>query len=159
MRSPTELTEAFRSGGLKVTPQRRKIFEILHGSELHPSAESVYEAAQQEMPTMSLRTVYQTLNDLAAMGEIAVLDLGTGASRFDPTTVPHHHLVCDRCGAVRDIHTDFPEVVVPPTAADGFTVGSTEIVFRGVCSACADAENLQHSTLSTHKKEALTRHG
>lgn len=136
MKDPDELTTEFRTRGFKVTPQRRKIFEVLSGSELHPSAEMVYQLVRTEMPTISLRTVYQTLNDLAAMGEIASLDLGTGATRFDPTSAPHHHLVCTECGAIRDLHSDFPDVTVPPVAADDFTVTATEIVFRGLCRTC-----------------------
>ena len=100
MKSPDELTEAFRRQGLKVTPQRQCIFRALHDNPEHPSAESVYELVRAEMPTISLRTVYQTLNDLAAMGELRQLDLGTGSARFDPNLDAHHHLVCDRCGKV-----------------------------------------------------------
>jgi len=140
MRSPAELTEAFRERGLKVTPQRQCIFRILAASDAHPSAEAVYEQAVAEMPTISLRTVYQTLNDLAAMGEIQALDLGTGAARFDPTTEPHHHLVCTRCGAVRDLYAAFDGVSVPQGHTQGFRIETTEIVFRGLCAACAQGD-------------------
>ena len=153
MKDPDELTTEFRARGFKVTPQRRKIFEVLSGSELHPSAEMVYQLVRTEMPTISLRTVYQTLNDLAAMGEIASLDVGTGATRFDPTSAPHHHLVCTGCGAIRDLHSEFPEVVVPSVAAGDFTVTATEIVFRGLCSTCAQSTRAlgdpPHKLLST----------
>jgi Fe2+ or Zn2+ uptake regulation protein len=138
MRTPRELTEAFRDRGLKVTPQRQCIFRILHSATEHPTAEWVYERASAELPTISLRTVYQTLNDLAQMGEIQALELGTGSSRFDPTVEPHHHLVCDGCGQVHDIHASYPSVVVADDDAHGFTVTSTEIVFRGLCARCRD---------------------
>ena len=66
------------------------------------------------METISLKTVYQTLHELAAMGEIAALDLGTGMTRFDPNVDGvHHHLVCRGCGKVRDLHADFSAVTVP----------------------------------------------
>lgn len=139
MKSPAELTELFRSRGLKITPQRQCIFRVLHGNEAHPTAESVYAAARAEMPSISLKTVYQTLNDLAAMGEIQQLDLGTGGRRFDPNTDAHHHLVCERCGTVRDLYATFPGLRVPPGKRQGFTVGSAEVVFRGLCPACAGA--------------------
>ena len=137
MKTPAELTKAFRARGLKVTPQRQCIFRILYGNDGHPTAESVYARAAAEMPTISLRTVYQTLNDLAAMGELAQLDLGTGSARFDPTLDPHHHLVCTGCGTVVDLHAEFPDVAVPAGAERGFTVDSTEIVFRGLCATCS----------------------
>jgi Fe2+ or Zn2+ uptake regulation protein len=139
VRSPGELTEIFRARGLKVTPQRLSIFRVLHGSTVHPTAEAVYEAVSAEMPTISLRTVYQTLNDLAAMGEIQAIDLGTGSARFDPHNDPHHHLVCESCGSIQDVDADFPGVTVPADLAVGFTVTTTEIVFRGRCRTCEAA--------------------
>jgi Fe2+ or Zn2+ uptake regulation protein len=139
VRSPEELTQIFRARGLKVTPQRQSIFSVLHRSSVHPTAEAVYDAVRTDMPTISLRTVYQTLNDLAAMGEIQAIDLGTGSARFDPNNRPHHHLVCDRCGRVQDVEVDFPGVAVPADDAFGFTVTATEIVFRGRCGACTAA--------------------
>ena len=134
VKSPDELAVSFRARGLKVTPQRQRIFRALHETREHPTAEAVYAEVRQEMPTISLRTVYQTLNDLTAMGELSQLDLGTGSARFDPTVDPHHHLVCDTCGAVSDLHAEFSEVRVPDDV--GFSVSSTEIVFRGRCREC-----------------------
>ena len=138
MRSPDELTTLFRAQGLKVTPQRQCIFGILHGADVHPTAEAVYAAASAQMPTISLRTVYQTLNDLTAMGEIQQLELGTGSSRFDPNVDAHHHLVCTACGKVRDLYVDVAVEQLAPTepSSHGFTVRSTEIVFRGTCDDC-----------------------
>lgn len=139
VRSPTELTEIFRAQGLKVTPQRQAIFRALHTSSVHPTADTVFDTVRAEMPTISLRTVYQTLNDLAAMGELHAVDLGTGSARFDPNTSPHHHLVCVACGRVDDLDVDFPGVVLPVENDSGFEVTATEIVFRGRCRNCAAA--------------------
>ena len=129
----------FRGRGLKVTPQRECIFTVLHGNSAHPSAEAIFAEARRRMPTMSLKTVYQTLNDLAELGEVQHLDLGTGAGRFDPNVDDHHHLVCTACGKVRDVYADFGAMRLPDDAVDGFTVGGAEVVFRGVCADCAPA--------------------
>jgi Fe2+ or Zn2+ uptake regulation protein len=136
VKSVAELTELFRERGLKVTPQRQCIFGVLSGDAAHPTAESVFLRARAEMPTMSLKTVYQTLNDLAAMGEIQQLDLGTGSSRFDPNVDPHHHIVCVRCGRVRDLYADYSGLSVPAGQRQGFTLGRAEVVFRGLCADC-----------------------
>ena len=145
MRSPEELTRHFRERGLKMTPQRQAVFRALHDDHTHPTAEAVYAAVSREMPTISLRTVYQTLNDLAEMGEILHLELGTGSARFDANVEePHHHLVCDGCGMVRDVAVRDVDAAVssirfqdglPP----GFRVSATEIVVRGRCEDCAAA--------------------
>ena len=140
MKSPAELTELFRARGLKVTPQRQAIFRVLHGETAHPTAEWVYDAVSESMPTISLRTVYQTLNDLAAMGEVHALDLGTGSARFDPNIDDHHHLVCDQCGRVVDVYADASAVKVAGPQRHGFTISHTDVVFRGTCPTCKRKE-------------------
>jgi len=137
VKSVEELTALFRLRGRKVTAQRQCIFGVLQGDVSHPTAESVHAAARAKMETISLKTVYQTLNELASMGEVAALDVGTGTTRFDPNVESvHHHLVCSSCGKVRDLHADFSSVTVPAGSDDGFEVGEAEVVFRGLCSEC-----------------------
>jgi Fe2+ or Zn2+ uptake regulation protein len=137
VRTLPELTRRMRAEGRKVTPQRQCIIRVMEGDDTHPTAETVYERARREMETISLKTVYQTLHDLAALGEIEALDLGTGTMRFDPNVeMHHHHLVCRHCGRVRDLHVEYPELTVPIDASDGFEVTGAEVVFRGSCSDC-----------------------
>ena len=150
MQSAEALTELFRAHGRKVTAQRQCIFRVLQGDVTHPTAESVYEAARREVPTISLKTVYQTLHELAALGEVTALDLGTGTTRFDPNVEDvHHHLVCNRCGKVRDLHADFGHLSVPAGDEDGFEVGAAEVVFRGTCAEC------RRKGVSRRRREAL----
>lgn len=154
MKSPEELTDRFRSAGLKLTPQRQAVFRALHGSRVHPTAEAVHAEVVKDLPMVSLRTVYQTLNDLTAMGELGHMRLGTGSARFDPNLEPHHHLVCDGCGTVADLAAEFPDVAVPEGAGDGFSGLRAEIVFRGLCSTCQATNRTTDQT-----KEARERHG
>jgi Fe2+ or Zn2+ uptake regulation protein len=137
-----ELTERFRAEGLRVTPQRQVIFRLLHGNDEHPTVEALHESARSEMPTISLKTVYQTVHDLEAMGEVTLLDLGTGSVRVDPNVgVRHHHLICTRCNKVRDVVIDVGKLNVPAKARQGFHVDDVEVHFRGVCDECASAAN------------------
>jgi len=134
-----ELTARFRAEGLRVTPQRQVIFRLLQGNGAHPTVESLYDAARSDMPTMSRKTVYQTVHDLEAMGEVTLLDLGTGSVRVDPNVDDaHHHMICTRCGAVRDVFVDVADVRLP--ADGGFAVESVEVNFRGLCDECRDRE-------------------
>ena len=70
MKDSDTLTTIFREQGLRVTPQRQAIFRLLHGDDSHPTVESLFERARAEMPTISLKTVYQTVHDLEALGEV-----------------------------------------------------------------------------------------
>ena len=148
MKTPMELTQLLQDRGLKVTPQRLCLFRILHDNVSHPTAHSVFQSACEEIPTISLRTVYQTLSDMVALGEIQQFDVGTGAARFDPATGAHHHLVCTRYGAMRDVHYDLAGVRLQARQHQGFTVSGAEVIFRGRCAKC--------SQVTSHQKKAAT---
>lgn len=140
MRTPAELTDAFRARGLKLTPQRQLLFRLLHDTSAHPSAEALHSAAAEVMPGISLRTVYQTLHDLVAMGELQQIDFVPGSARFDPNVGEHQHLVCSGCGLVRDVVVDLSGLAMSDAdggSFEGFELDSTDIVFRGRCSTCA----------------------
>jgi Fe2+ or Zn2+ uptake regulation protein len=132
---PATVTQLFREQGLKVTPQRQAIFGIMHRSPGHMTANAVYQEARAEMETISLKTVYETLHSLVALGLVRQLDLGTGQVLFDASVTAHHHLVCNRCGRTEDVNLD----VEPLSEAQrhGFVVLQTEIVARGLCPRCA----------------------
>lgn len=139
MKSVDALTELFRTRGLKVTPQRQCIFRALHAMEgAHPSAEAIHAVVLDELPMVSLKTVYQTCNDLVAMGELRHLELGSGPARFDVNVDTHQHLACEDCGAIWDVYADVSSLA-PPEHPAGFAVTATEVVFRGRCGACASA--------------------
>lgn len=141
MKSAADLTDLYRATGRKMTAQRLSIFDALSDNSAHPSAEMVYEVVRAQIPTISLKTVYQTLNELAEMGEVDILDLGTGTVRFDPNVDDeHHHLVCNSCGAVRDLHIGFDGLALSSSESLGYRVAEVEVVFRGTCASCAGDE-------------------
>jgi Fe2+ or Zn2+ uptake regulation protein len=138
MKDVAQLTDAFRAQGLRVTPQRQAIFRLLHGDDGHPTVEALYDRARADMPTISLKTVYQTVHDLEALGEVRTLDLGTGSLRVDPNVEDdHHHLVCTSCGRVRDLPMEFAGLHVPHRLRRGFTVDDVQVIFRGRCGECS----------------------
>ncbi len=151
MRSPAELTDSFRARGLRITPQRVAVFEALHSSAQqagspgtsdqqpgHPTAESIYQSVVADMPSISLKTVYQTLNDLAEMGEIRRIDLGSTASRFDANLDEHHHLVCDSCGLMIDTYLDVSGIKLGDLG--GFQPTGTSVMVSGLCPTCAASD-------------------
>lgn len=118
---------------MKVTPQRELILRLIDANTSHPTAEALFAAARKTMPMISLKTVYQALNDLAEVGEIRIIDFGNGALRFDPNTGDHHHAVCNVCGVILDVDV---ASVGRLDAGLGFTVDDIDVTFRGTCSVC-----------------------
>lgn len=136
----TRLVERLKANGLKVTPQRHLICELISGTPGgHPTAEMIYERAVQVMPTLSRKTIYTTLNDLAEIGAVRLARLGTEQLRVDVLDTPHAHGVCRRCGDIVDLPVNPDELLqrVPPSS--DFTVESCEVVYRGLCRTCGHA--------------------
>lgn len=140
VRSLAALDEQFRARGLRVTSQRRAIVRAVRANEQrHPTAEDVFDTARADVPNLSLKTVYQTLHELADMGALVELDLGTGATRFDPNVDGHQHAVCVACGTVRDVPLDtrvLDASLAAVEALEDFHVGHAEVVLRGRCRGC-----------------------
>jgi Fe2+ or Zn2+ uptake regulation protein len=147
VQSSDQLIEHFRAQGLKVTPQRQCIFEALATTAgSHPTAEAIWAEVVRLMPAVSLKTVYQTLNDLSTMGVVSHLDIGTGSARFDTNIDRHQHVVCTRCNRVWDVYVDLTEEWIesklpsqlPHELGGRFLVSSSDLVVRGLCGTCAD---------------------
>jgi Fur family transcriptional regulator, stress-responsive regulator len=134
------LSERLESRGWRITPQRRSVLQALDGDHVHLSAEQILGGARRVVPEVSLATVYNTLNELVAMGEITEVRLSDGTTRYDPKIGPnHHHLVCEGCGLIFDVEPQGVEgLVLPPVQRYGMAVDSVEVVFRGRCSNCAE---------------------
>ncbi len=145
MRSPHTFTGGgtdpvlaqLRARGLRITPQRRAIVQALGGDATHPSAQAIYERLRPEHPTMSFNTVYTTLWTLVESGVLRQMAFDGGRSRFDPNLAAHHHAVCTRCGAVRDVEPpDNGPGRNKPARIAGYRVEQVEWIYRGLCPAC-----------------------
>lgn len=132
MRSVREVSELVHARGGKLTPQRLLIYQMLEGNTQHPTAEAIHERVRVVMPTVSLTTVYKTLNELVHAGELKRFDVD-GVSHFDPNMEPHGEAVCMHCGVIVDVDHE-----VPFAAAEGkgFQVRSAALTFYGYCPEC-----------------------
>lgn len=115
------------------------IFDEVARSCDHPDAETIFESVRKKVPTVSLDTVYRTLWMLNAMGLITTVGPPREKVRFDANVTPHHHFVCSRCGAARDVNYPEFDALKAPEELKG--IGSVEAIrveLRGVCQRCAE---------------------
>jgi len=138
MSSLASMVQAFRTHGRKITPQRRLIFQALAVGQRHPTAEQIYQEVAAVLGDTSRTTVYNTLHELVALGELQEIDLGDGRTRYDSDPTPHHHLHCLRCHTLIDLHEQFAGLDVAPEARAGFTIVARRVIFDGYCPACQD---------------------
>ena len=101
-----ETAQLLREKGLKVTPQRIAVYNMLLGTTAHPNAEMIYKTLEPTNPTMSLATVYKTLDFFKQLGLVQELNVGESSSRYDAVVRCHPHTVCRICGRVDDLHMD-----------------------------------------------------
>ncbi|KAA0233824.1 MAG: transcriptional repressor [Actinobacteria bacterium] len=133
----SEILERLRNRGWRLTAQRRAVAEVLSASPVHLTADQVHQRAAKRLPEISLATVYNTLHELARMGEVREVALDGRACRYDPNAlVAHDHLVCRSCGTIRDIPKRDASPEPTKEESDGFEVSSVEVVYRGLCRRC-----------------------
>jgi Fur family ferric uptake transcriptional regulator len=119
------------------TLQRRIILEELCAVTSHPTASELYELVRERLPKISLGTVYRNLELLTQLGVVRKLEFAGAEARFDGTVAPHHHVRCQECGQVDDIHELPADLVrVDRTMLGGYEILGHRLEFIGICPAC-----------------------
>ncbi|HVP26659.1 MAG TPA: Fur family transcriptional regulator [Candidatus Bathyarchaeia archaeon] len=136
-KSDAPIIETLRQKGYKATPQRIAICRFALHSRDHPTAQRIYDEVRKVYPTVSLATVYKTLQILTEHGLIQELDFPESQARFDSYVKPHINLVCLRCGNIQDL--DDPatrEMVARITVKAEFTRTGQRLDIYGICKMC-----------------------
>lgn len=116
--------------------QRDKIYQKLKESKKHLTAEQVHKLVKKSNPEIGLGTVYRNLGILADMGLVQKLTL-TDKSLFEADERPHHHLICKKCGSIKNVYApaNFKCVQCLSFVRD-FKVDHAFINAYGTCSKC-----------------------
>lgn len=117
------------------TRQRTAIRTVIDIAGRPLSPQEVLEAAQAEVPALSLATVYRNLKQLIDAGEISAVSLPGDSPRYESSAHEHHHhFQCTLCMRVFDVH-DCPGDLAG-LAPKGFTVERHELTLYGRCDEC-----------------------
>ena len=121
----------------RMTEQRRIILETLRNTTSHPTADWVYARVREQLPSISLGTIYRNLRSLAEKGDILRLSYGSGQDRYDGDSRPHYHFRCSRCDSVYDITLPY-DLPLDSRAAPHCPGVITEhrLEFIGICADC-----------------------
>ena len=117
-----------------MTRQRQLIFDIIAAQPTHLSAEQIFVRAQAAMPGIARGTVYRNLGLMTAAGEIRKLELSDGPARYDRSTEPHAHLVCERCGALEDLPAE--GLLDSLSALAGQPLTGCDVILYHQCKNC-----------------------
>ena len=142
MREKEEVIQKLRSKGLKITPQRMAIIDVLKDNPTHPSVEEIYQELSPHYPTISYATIYKTLETLCKMGEIVEVNIESNKKRYDPFTHPHHHFRCLSCGKIEDIPLEeVPLPQIPDNVREKYGITHFTLYLYGICPACRAKAN------------------
>lgn len=154
MRSVEQIAELLRKKGLKLTPQRRLIIDILLHDRTHPTVEEVYKKVLETMPEVSRTTVYNTIREMLSLGEVSeVQDLSDGGIRYDTTGEPHHHFFCVRCRSLVDVDLSLPSVEESSSELADCVILKQQLTLYGLCPACRE---LQRQEEKIEQKETVS---
>lgn len=125
-----------REKGIKLTPQRILIYKKLKEANRHFTAEDIYEMIKDEIPSISISTIYRTLKYFEDKGLIFSMPAAReyGLTIFDSNDELHHHFICKVCGNIWDIPAE--EI---RTEVKGKIPGTSEnlsVVIKGICNRC-----------------------
>jgi Fe2+ or Zn2+ uptake regulation protein len=132
-----ELSESIRAAGLRVTAPRLAILQALAEAP-HSTADRLFTAVRTELPGTSLQAVYGVLGAFIAAGLTRKIEPSGSAAMFERRVGDnHHHVVCTRCGTVRDVDCAVGDApCLTPEDAAGFAVQAAEVTYWGVCPDC-----------------------
>jgi Fur family ferric uptake transcriptional regulator/Fur family peroxide stress response transcriptional regulator len=134
------LSRVLRERGQRVTPQRLAIARTVRELDRHTTAETVFGRVSEQMPGVSLPTVYATLDLLEEVGLVRRVPTEAGTAVYDPRTEDHHHLVCRRCGDIIDVDAPVERAdLLAAASALGFAADNAQVVVRGLCANCRQA--------------------
>jgi Fe2+ or Zn2+ uptake regulation protein len=113
-----QLRLALEGAGWRFTRQRAAVYSYVRATDCHPTAEQVFAAVRQQLPHISLATVYKALEALVKAGLAARVADGNGPARYDGRGEAHYHYRCERTGQVRDLPLDYDPRLIEKIAPD-----------------------------------------
>jgi Fur family ferric uptake transcriptional regulator len=127
--------------GLRLTPQRRLIVDVIHDTNVHLTADEIIAHVQARMPEVHKSTIYRTLELLEKNGSVFKSELGDHSIYHHAEEGHHHHLVCSKCGKTVECDEKLFATVEESLAQKyGFSVNFKHLVISGLCEECRNTK-------------------
>jgi Fur family ferric uptake transcriptional regulator len=138
--NPRWISRKLTDRGYRLTPQRLMVVKAVEDAENHISAEEIYAQVSAYYPQLNISTVYRTLETLKAEGLVTETDMGDGRVRYHCMGKGHHHhLVCQKCGAVINIEEAALDGLWGEIRSRyGFDVDMKHLALFGRCARCRE---------------------
>jgi Fur family transcriptional regulator, peroxide stress response regulator len=130
------IIEGMKEKALRLTRQRLEIIDILAREKSHPSAHFIFMEARKKEPSISLSTVYLTLDIMKRAGLIKELEFDDRDSRYEGDISDHLNLVCTSCGRIEDFPASKPVPLEKIEIEAGFRADTVRFECYGLCREC-----------------------
>jgi Fe2+ or Zn2+ uptake regulation protein len=121
----------------RLTKQRSAVLRAL-ADGTHLSAETILERVRSELPGVSLGTIYRTLDILRGIGLVQIFSFGGSAARYEAALDKHHHLLCSRCRALKNVAANGLEQIAREIAErEGYSDHDHALTIVGLCGDCS----------------------
>lgn len=126
----------------RLTPQRMELMRLIVTREDHPNASRLYEQIKARFPTISLATVYKTLDLLKELGEVLEIGLHDDNHYDGNRPYPHPHLICTNCQKIIDGDLEIPvqAFIDEMEQSFNFHILRHQLNFYGLCSDCKNID-------------------
>lgn len=121
---------------IKPSVQRLAVMDYLMEHRTHPTADEIYRSLQEEIPTLSRTTVYNTLKVLAAGNAAMMLTIDEKNVCYDADTSAHAHFLCSKCSRVLDMPFTKSELLKKEVSEMNCKVDEVHLYYRGICPDC-----------------------
>ena len=131
------IIKRLREQRLKLTSQRMAVIDALvERTSLHPGASLIYKEARKKAKSLSLSTVYATLNELSRLGIIKMLEFDRMENRYEANTTEHINLICKGCKKIMDYKPPFIIDTYEISKKCRFWVTDSRLEYYGYCQEC-----------------------
>ena len=120
---------------MRFSKQRDMILNIVQDTRIHPTADYVYEKARNELPNVSLGTVYRNLGQLVESNQLKSLNID-GTIHYDAFLDDHQHFQCKTCNRVFDIELNTKDFVSKVESNTNHIIDGCQIHLVGICNDC-----------------------
>jgi Fur family transcriptional regulator, ferric uptake regulator len=129
-----------RARGLRWTPQRRALIDVLRETDGHVTGAELVELCRERDAETTPSTVYRTLDVLEELGIVRHSHGRDGREEFHVApTSEHGHATCERCGTVLELDGDDVAGLTTSLGRRGFSVDLSHLAVGGSCGKCERA--------------------
>ncbi len=135
-----EFQEYCDNHGLKITPPRKAVFDIITGANKPLTAYEILDEMGSVLDKPKPPTAYRAIEFLYQHGFIHRIE---SLNAYISCAEDHKHkgsqfMICDQCGRVEEVHLcSIPTGLRDQAEGKGFTLSFWSVELHGTCSACA----------------------